>query len=113
MKKQAINWDKKKKIDIRTGTIIEAKLFKEAIKAAIKLKIDFGEIGILQSSAQITDLYTPDELVGKQIIAVVNFPPKQIANYISECLVLGSVDENKQVVLLETERKVENGLKIS
>lgn len=113
MKKQIINWADFEKIDIRTGTIIEAKLFKEATKPAIKLKIDFGEIGILQSSAQITDLYTHDDLLGKQIIAIVNFPPKQIANYMSECLVLGSVDANHQVVLLATERNVDNGLKIS
>lgn len=113
MKKQAINWADFEKIDIRTGTIIEAKLFKEAIKPAIKLKIDFGEIGILQSSAQITDLYSPGDLLGKQILAVVNFPPKQIAKYISECLVLGAMDANNQVVLLTTERMVGNGLMIS
>ena len=100
------------KIEIRTGTIIEVLHFSEAKKSAYKLKIDFGELGIKQSSAQITHHYTLDELIGKQIIAVVNFPTKQIANFMSECLVLGVYDENKNVVLLTTDKKVNNGLLI-
>ena len=79
------------KIDIRVGTVLEAELNKKAKKPAYKLKIDFGnEIGIKKTSAQITDYYTPDELIGKQLLAVVNFPPKQIADFISEVLILGT-----------------------
>ena len=108
-----ISWEEFEKVDIRTGTIIEVEEFPKAKKAAWKLKIDFGEIGIKQSSAQIKDLYGKEELIGKQILAVVNFPQKQIANFFSECLVLGVSDKNGEIVLLSTERKVENGVKIS
>jgi tRNA-binding protein len=101
------------KIDIRTGTIVKAELFPEANKSAFKLTIDFGPLGILKSSAQITDLYDTGQLEGIQVVAVINFPPKQIANFISECLVLGAVRIDGSVVLLQTERKTENGLKIS
>ena len=101
------------KLKIASGTIIEASFFNEAKKPAYKLKIDFGELGILKSSAQITHFYTVDSLIGKQIIAVINFPPKQIANFISECLVLGSVNENGEVVLLTSDFPVKNGLLIS
>ena len=100
------------KIEIRTGTILTAELFREARKPAYKLTIDFGQAGVLKSSAQITTLYDPENLVGKQVVAVVNFPPKQIANFISECLVLGAVRKDGAVVLLQTERPTENGLKI-
>lgn len=100
------------KIEIRVGTILHAEYFKEAKKPAIKLLIDFGEKGTLKSSAQITDFYKPEELVGKQVIAVVNFPPKQIANIRSECLVLGAINENNKVILLSVDQKVSNGLKI-
>ncbi len=101
------------KIDIRTGTIIEAELNKKANKPAYKLRVDLGkELGIKTTSAQITGLYSLDELIGKQIIAVVNFPILQVANVMSEILVLG-VKTQEGVVLLETERKTENGLKIS
>lgn len=101
------------KIDIRTGTIIEAELNKKANKPAYKLRVDLGkELGIKTTSAQITGLYKPGELIGKQIIAVVNFPILQVANVMSEILVLG-VKTQEGVVLLETERKTENGLKIS
>ncbi len=100
------------KIDIRVGTIIEAENFKEAIKPAYKLKINFGdEVGIKQTSAQITENYQLKELIGKQVIAVVNFPKKQIANFMSEVLVLG-VYSSTGVVLLSPLEKVSNGSKI-
>lgn len=98
-------------LDIRVGTILEANNFPEARNPAYQLRIDFGELGIKKSSAQITELYTPEVLVGKQIIAVVNFPPKQIGKFMSECLVLGVVG-NEGVVLLQPEREVENGKKV-
>ena len=107
-----INWDDFEKVDMRLGTIITAEDFPNAKKAAYQLTIDFGEIGIKKSSAQLTDLYTKQELVGKQIIAVVNFPPKQIANFFSECLVLGVYNQNDEVVLLQPTEQVKNGCKI-
>jgi tRNA-binding protein len=97
--------------DIRTGTITHAELFPEARKPAYKLTIDFGEAGIKKSSAQITEKYTPETLIGKQIVAVINFPPKQIGKFISECLVLGVYTHNG-VVLLTPDHKTENGSKI-
>lgn len=108
----AITWDDFEKIDIRTGTIIEVNDFPKARKPAYKLKIDFGEMGIKQSSAQITNYYKKDELVNRQVVAVINFHPKQIADFISECLVLGVYDENKDVILLQPERTLKNGMKI-
>ncbi|MFN3300172.1 MAG: tRNA-binding protein [Sediminibacterium sp.] len=107
-----ISWQDFEKINIRTGTILEANPFPEAIKPAYQLKIDFGELGIKQSSAQITVHYSTDELIGKQIIAVVNFPPKKIAHFFSECLVLGVYDENNQVILLQPDKSTKNGFKI-
>ncbi len=107
-----ISWQDFEKIDIRTGTIIQAEEFPEARKPAYKLTVDFGAFGIRKSSAQITDLYTPEQLIGQQVIAIVNFPPKQIATYLSECLVLGVYDEQNNVVLLQPAQKVSNGLKI-
>jgi tRNA-binding protein len=107
-----ISWEDFEKIDIRTGTILEATVFAKARKPAYQLSVDFGELGIKKSSAQITVHYTPEALVGRQVIAVVNFPPKQIANFISECLVLGIYDENNDVVLLSPGKPVPNGLKI-
>ena len=99
------------KIDFRVGTIISVEPFTKAIKPAYKLKIDFGELGILKSSAQITHRYSTEDLINKQVIAVVNFPKKQIANFISECLVLGAVNEN-DVILISPDDTVKNGLKI-
>ncbi len=109
-----ISWDDFDKVDIRTGTIQNVEDFPEANKPAYKLLIDFGEdIGIKKSSAQITDLYSKEELIGTQIVAVVNFPPKQIGPFMSECLVLGAVNQKGEVVLLQTERNSRNGIKIS
>ena len=100
------------KLDIRVGTIIEAKVFEKAKKPAYQLKIDFGEeIGIKKSSAQITDIYEIKDLIGKQILAVVNFPPRQIANFMSEVLVLGAYSKSG-VVLIKPDKQVENGDKL-
>lgn len=107
-----ISWEDFEKIDIRIGTIIEVKDFPKAKKPAYQLLIDFGMLGQKKSSAQITAKYKIEELLNRQVIAVVNFPPKQIADYISECLVLGIYDENKNVILLQPERQVSNGMKI-
>ena len=107
-----ITWEDFEKIDIRSGTIIEAVDFPKAKKPAYKLKIDFGSEGIKNSSAQITALYSKEELLNKQVVAVINFPPKQIADFISECLVLGVYGENKNVVLLEVGKKTGNGCKV-
>jgi tRNA-binding protein len=107
-----ISWDDFEKIDMRVGTILEVNDFPKARKPAYQLRIDFGELGIKNSSAQIVNLYSAEELVGKQIIAVVNFPPKQIANFISECLVMGIYNENQEVVLVSPDQKTANGCKI-
>lgn len=107
-----ISWSDFEKIDIRVGTILSATHFDKARKPAIKLSIDFGPYGIKKSSAQITALYDSQELIGRQVIAVLNFPPKQIADYMSECLVLGIYNEQGNVVLLQPERPVGNGHKI-
>ncbi|MBM3445088.1 MAG: tRNA-binding protein [Bacteroidota bacterium] len=107
-----ITWDDFTKIDIRAGTIINAQPFEKAKKPAFQLEIDFGPLGIKKSSAQITFHYSADELIGRQIIAVINFPPKQIANFFSECLVLGVYDNQDQVVLLHPSHSIENGSKV-
>ncbi|WP_158973754.1 tRNA-binding protein [Cellulophaga sp. L1A9] len=110
---ETISWSDFSKIDMRVGTIISVNDFPEVRNPAYKLEIDFGtEIGVKKTSAQITTVYQKEELLGRQIVAVVNFPKKQIANFMSECLVLGAVD-NKDVTLLHPGLKVENGLKIS
>lgn len=107
-----ISWEEFEKLDMRIGTIVEAMPFEKAKKPAYKLTIDFGKEGIKNSSAQITTLYNCDEIIGKQIIAVINFPPKQIADYMSECLVLGVYDADNNVILLQPERHTANGNKI-
>jgi tRNA-binding protein len=107
-----ITWDDFEKIDIRVGTITEVTDFPKAKKPSYQITIDFGELGMKRSSAQITTVYNKEELLGKQVVAVVNFPPKQIANFFSECLVLGVYTDKKEVVLLQPERKVINGWKI-
>ncbi len=107
-----IEWSDFEKIDIRVGTILEVNEFPKAKRPAWQLTIDFGEIGIKRSSAQITDFYGKEELIGRQVMAVVNFPPKQIANFFSECLVLGVYTDKKEVVLIGPDRKVTNGWKL-
>ena len=107
-----ITWQDFEKIDLRAGTILEVNDFPQAKKPAWQLTIDFGESGIRKSSAQITDGYEKQELIGKQVIAVLNFPPKQIANFFSECLVLGVYTDKKEVVLLTPDKKVRNGWKV-
>ena len=105
-----ISFDDFLKVDIRVGTVIEAVPFPQARKPAYKLKIDFGaDIGVKRSSAQITVHYQPDELVGRQLAGVVNFPPRQIGPFMSEVLTLGFADANGDIVLLEPERAVPNG----
>ena len=107
-----IEWSDFEKIDIRVGTILEINDFPKAKRPAWQLTLDFGELGIKKSSAQITDLYEQQELIGRQVLAVVNFPPKQFANFFSECLVLGVYTDKKEVVLVSPDRKVENGWKL-
>lgn len=108
-----ISWNDFEKVEIRVGTILNVKDFEKAHKPAYIMEIDFGEeLGMRQSSAQITKRYSKESLLGKQIVAVVNFPKKQIANFMSECLVLGAVGPKNDIVLLNPDFKVENGLRI-
>ncbi len=100
------------KVDLRVGTIVEVNDFPEARNPAFQLKIDFGGLGVKKTSAQITTIYNKEDLLNKQIVAVVNFPKKQIANFMSECLVVGAVKE-KDVFLLNPEQKVPNGTSVS
>jgi tRNA-binding protein len=109
----SLTWSEFLRVEMRVGTILEAEVFREAKKPAYKLLIDFGELGLRKSSAQIAQLYQPEELRGRQVIAVVNFPPKQIANLRSECLVLGAVGSKGEVILLQPDRAVPNGWKVS
>jgi tRNA-binding protein len=112
MEKQ-VQYSQFESIEMRVGTILEATVFAEARKPAYKLIIDFGpEIGVKKSSAQITDHYNAEDLPGKQVVAVVNFPPRQIGPFMSECLVLGAVDAGGKVVLLTSDQRVGNGLRI-
>jgi tRNA-binding protein len=111
--KPEITWEDFEKLDIRSGTIISANDFEKAINPSYQLEIDFGDLGIKKSSAQITSLYQKEELVGKQILAVVNFPKKQIANFFSECLVLGVYGEDKKdITLLTTSLPTKNGMQV-
>ncbi len=107
-----LTWEDFEKVEMRVGTILAARDFPKARNPAYQLTIDFGDFGIKQSSAQITKLYAKADLVGKQVIAVVNFPPKQIANFSSECLVLGLVGEEQAVILLQPERRSQNGSRV-
>jgi tRNA-binding protein len=108
----SISWADFDRIDIRAGVVVDARSFPEAHRPAYRLWIDFGPLGVKRSSARITHHYAPDELVGRQVIAVVNFPPKQIGPFVSEVLVLGVYDEAGEVVLLRPERPVAAGQKI-
>ena len=109
-----ISWDDFQKVELRVGTILEVKDFPEARKPAWKLTVDYGdEIGVRRASAQVTDLYESEELVGKQIVGVVNFPPKQIGPFMSECLVTGFVQTDGSVVLAVPDKPVTNGQRLA
>jgi len=109
---EPISWSDFTKVEMRVGTILEAARFPEARNPSYKLMIDFGDFGTRKTSAQITKRYQPEALIGKQVVAVINFPRKQIANIQSECLILGSV-EGDEIVLLTTDLPVQNGLRIA
>ena len=111
---ETITWNDFEKVRMHVGTIVQAQVFEKARNPAYQLEVDFGpEIGVKRSSAQITKLYQPEELIGRQVIAVINFPVKQIANFFSECLVLGVVGDEKEIVLLQPDRPVKNGHRIA
>lgn len=107
-----LSWEEFMKVDMRVGTIIQAENFKEARNPAYKVWIDFGELGVRKTSAQITKLYDLQSIIGLQVVAVVNFPPKQIANFMSECLLLGAMGPDKEVIMLNPERDVPNGWRV-
>ncbi|HYE93686.1 MAG TPA: tRNA-binding protein [Terriglobales bacterium] len=107
-----IGWADFEKVDMRVGVVVEAQPFPEARRPAIKLRIDFGELGVKRSSAQITEHYQPETLVGRRVIAVVNFPPKQIGPFVSEVLVLGAYNDRGEVILLRPDQDVTPGSKI-
>ncbi len=110
---QTIQWADFQKVDIRVGTIVAVNDFPEARNASYQIKVDFGpDVGIKKSSAQLTKRYTKSQLLGKQVVAVINFPKKQIANFMSECLILGAVS-GQDVILLRPDEQVDNGLKIA
>ena len=109
-----LTWKEFERVDIRVGTILSAEIFKEAIKPAIKMQIDFGEeIGIKKSSAQITDLYDPESLIGLQVAAVINFPKKQIGPFMSECLVTGFTQSNGSIILATPQKEALNGSRLA
>ena len=111
---KTISWQEFEQVDLRVGTVVDARIFPEARKPAYILHVDFGpEVGTLKSSAQISDLYSPDDLVGRQVIGVVNFPKKQIGPVRSECLITGFTQADGSVVLVQPERPVANGLKLA
>tara|TARA_B100001059_G_C17266976_1_gene301764 strand:- start:69 stop:407 length:339 start_codon:yes stop_codon:yes gene_type:complete len=110
---QVISFEYFLKVDIRVGTVIEVSDFSEARKPAYKMKIDFGDLGIKSSSAQITNLYTKDNLKNRQVAAIINFKPRQIANFMSECLVLGIYNEEGNVVLLQPSKQIKNGEQVN
>jgi tRNA-binding protein len=107
-----ITYEDFNKIDIRAGTIVRSEVFDEARKPAFKVWIDLGELGVKKSSAQITHHYTPDALIGRQVVCIVNFPPKQIGTFMSEVLVTGFPDEENRVVLCNIDKKVPNGARL-
>ena len=107
-----ISWADFEKVDMRVGVVVEAQPFPEARRPALKLRIDFGPLGVKRSSAQITDHYRAEDLVGRRVIAVVNFPPKQIGPFVSEVLVLGAYNERGEVILLRPDHEVSPGAKI-
>lgn len=107
-----LTWKEFERVDMRVGTVLNVEVFEKARNPAYIITVDFGELGVKKTSAQVTALYQPDDIIGKQIIGVVNFPKKQIANIQSEFLLLGAVD-GKEVTILEPSLKVKNGLRIS
>ena len=114
MSDKYIEWEDFKKVEIKTGTIVEVLDFPEAIKPAYKIKVDLGsKVGIKNSSAQITTIYTKEQLLGKQVLVVTNLRPKQIGPYVSECLITGFYENDTDVVLSTCDRKLENGLLLS
>ena len=108
-----INWDDFMKVDMRVGTVIDIKDFPEAKNPSYRIWVDFGELGVKKTSAQVTKLYGKEEILGRQVIAVMNFPPMQIGKFMSECLIMGVVGEDNEVTLLTSERGVRNGLKVA
>ena len=113
IRKPKVSWDLFNKLDLRVGTVERAELFPEARRPAIKLWLNFGsELGVLKTSAQLTDRYRPETLLGRQLVAVVNFPPKQIGPFMSQCLVLGAVESGGAVVLLCTDSVVADGTQV-
>lgn len=108
-----LTWEQFEVVELRTGTILRVEDFPEARKPAYKLWVDFGDLGVKKTSAQITELYTKEDLVNRQILGVVNFPPRQIANFLSEFLLTGFVQQDGSVVLAVPERPVQNGLKLA
>lgn len=109
---ETISWKDFEKVELRVGTIVAVHDFPEAKKPAYKLEVDYGEFGIKKSSAQLTKLYKKEELIGRQVLGVINFPPKQVANMMSEALVTGVICDEGEVVLVSPDRKVKNGLKL-